>query len=49
MEILFGIISGIISSLGMGGGTILIMLFNIFKNIDQHLVQGTNMVFFKSE
>lgn len=46
MEILFGIISGIISSLGMGGGTILIMLFNIFKNIDQHLVQGTNMVFF---
>ena len=46
MEILFGIISGVISSLGMGGGTILIMLFNIFKNIDQHLVQGTNMVFF---
>lgn len=46
MEILFGIISGIISSLGMGGGTILIMLFIIFKNIDQHLVQGTNMVFF---
>lgn len=46
MEILFGIISGVISSLGMGGGTVLIMLLNIFKNIDQHLIQGTNMVFF---
>ena len=46
MEFVFGIISGIVSALGMGGGTILILLLNIFKNLDQHLVQGINMIFF---
>ena len=32
--------------LGMGGGTILILLFNLFGNIQQHMVQGINLVFF---
>lgn len=41
-----GIISGIISGLGMGGGTILIIvLTNVFK-VDQHIAQGTNLLFF---
>jgi len=32
--------------LGMGGGTILILLLNLFGNIDQHMIQGINLVFF---
>lgn len=45
-EILFGLISGIVASLGMGGGTILILLLNLFGTIEQHMVQGVNLVFF---
>ena len=30
----------------MGGGTILILLLSIFSNIEQHVAQGTNVVFF---
>ncbi len=45
-EIVFGIIAGVISSLGMGGGTILILLLNIFLNIEQHVCQATNLIFF---
>ncbi len=46
MEVLFGLIAGIISSLGMGGGTILILLLSIFLNTEQHVAQATNLVFF---
>ena len=45
-EIIFGILSGIVAALGMGGGTILIMLLNFFTNLEQHLIQGTNLIFF---
>lgn len=45
-EILFGCISGIVAALGMGGGTILILLLGIFTSMQQHLIQGTNLVFF---
>ena len=45
-EILFGLISGIVAALGMGGGTILILLLGIFTNLKQHLIQGTNLIFF---
>ena len=45
-EIIFGIIAGIVSSLGMGGGTILILLLTVFLNIDQHISQATNLIFF---
>ena len=30
----------------MGGGTILILLLSIFMNLDQHIAQATNLVFF---
>ncbi len=43
---LFGIISGIATGLGLGGGTILVILLTIFQNIDQKLAQGINLVFF---
>lgn len=46
MVIVFGIISGIFTALGMGGGTILILLFGIFTNIEQHLIHGVNLIFF---
>ena len=45
-ETVFGIIAGVISSLGMGGGTILILLLNIFLDIEQHVCQATNLIFF---
>ncbi len=46
LEIVFGIISGTVSSLGMGGGTILIFLLTVFLGISQHTSQATNLVFF---
>ena len=45
-EIIFGILSGTIAALGMGGGTILIMLLNFFTGLEQHLIQGINLIFF---
>lgn len=46
MEIFYGLISGIITSLGMGGGTILILLLNAFQNIDMHMAKGINLLFY---
>ena len=45
-EILFGTLSGTVAALGMGGGTILIMLLNFFTDLEQHLIQGINLIFF---
>lgn len=45
-EIIIGILAGIISGLGMGGGTILILLLTIFLEIPQNLAQSTNLFFF---
>lgn len=30
----------------MGGGTLLILLLSIFRNLNQHVAQATNLVFF---
>ena len=46
IEIIFGFIAGIFTGMGMGGGTILILLLSIFMNFNQHLAQATNLVFF---
>lgn len=45
-EIIIGIVAGIITATGMGGGTILILSLGIFMNINQHIAQATNLVFF---
>lgn len=45
-EIVFGIISGIVASMGMGGGVTLILLFSLFSEVSQHIVQGINLIFF---
>ena len=46
LEILVGIVSGIVSGTGMGGGTILIILLTFFIGIEQHTAQATNLIFF---
>ncbi len=45
-EIIIGLASGIIGGLGMGGGTVLILLLSMISNIEQHIAQGTNVIFF---
>ncbi len=46
MEIITGIIAGIVSGAGLGGGTILILILVNFMQIDQHIAQATNLIFF---
>ncbi len=46
IEIIFGIVSGIITSLGCGGGTVLIFLLTYIYEIEQHIAQGINLIFF---
>lgn len=46
MEVIIGIIAGTISGTGMGGGSILILSLVNFLNIDQHIAQATNLIFF---
>lgn len=45
-EILMGLVSGIVSGTGMGGGTILIFLLTFIMGIEQHIAQATNLIFF---
>ena len=45
-EIIIGLISGIVSGTGMGGGTILIFLLTFLMGIEQHTAQATNLIFF---
>ena len=46
LNILIGIVSGIISSLGMGGGAILILCLSFVFGKEQHIAQGANLIFF---
>lgn len=45
-EILIGVISGIVSGTGMGGGTILIFLLTFIMGVEQRIAQATNLIFF---
>ena len=45
-EILIGLIAGIIGGMGMGGGTVLILLLTIFSGVEQHIAQASNVIFF---
>lgn len=44
--IICGLLGGIIGSMGMGGGTLLIPLLTIFGGISQHLAQSINLLAF---
>lgn len=46
IQVLIGIFSGIFSGIGMGGGTILIFLLTMFLNVEQHIAQATNLIYF---
>lgn len=46
IELFIGLVSGIVSGTGMGGGTILIFLLSFLLGIEQHVAQATNLVFF---
>ena len=43
---LIGLISGIISGMGIGGGAILIPALYIFIKPEQHILQSVNLIFF---
>jgi len=44
--ILSGLLSGIISGMGIGGGTILIPALTMFVGVNQHVAQGVNLLYF---
>ncbi len=45
-EVIIGIIAGIVSGTGMGGGTVLILLLTTLSKVEQHVAQATNLIFF---
>lgn len=45
-EILIGTVSGVFSGIGMGGGTIIIFLLTVINNVEQHVAQATNLIYF---
>lgn len=46
MLILTGFLAGIISGMGIGGGTILIPALTIFMSIEQKTAQAINLIYF---
>ena len=46
LNVIIGIVSGLVSGMGMGGGTILILCLVLFLGKDQHVAQGVNLIFF---
>ncbi|KXL53959.1 hypothetical protein CLNEO_00540 [Anaerotignum neopropionicum] len=44
--VVIGFFSGIISGMGIGGGTILIPALIIILGLDQHQAQGVNLIYF---
>lgn len=43
---IIGVISGIISGMGIGGGTVLIPALVLFTKSGQHIAQSVNLLFF---
>ena len=46
VPILTGLFSGIISGMGIGGGTVLIPALTMLLNTNQHAAQGVNLLYF---
>ena len=46
IEGLIGIFSGALTATGLGGGTILILLLSLFLNVEQHIAQSINLIFY---
>ena len=43
---LAGAVTGILSGFGIGGGTLLLIYMTAFQDLDQHLAQGINLLYF---
>jgi len=41
-----GLLAGVLSGMGMGGGTVLIPLLTLLLSVEQHAAQGANMLAF---
>ena len=46
VKLLAGFIAGVISSMGMGGGTVLLLYLRLFTETSQLKAQGMNLLFF---
>lgn len=46
MYILIGLAAGIISGMGIGGGTLLIPALTLFYGMEQHQAQSVNLIYF---
>lgn len=46
VEVLIGMISGMITAIGLGGGTVLILLLTLGLEVTQRVAQATNLLFF---
>ena len=41
-----GLLTGILSGFGIGGGTLLLIYMTTFAGLDQHTAQGINLLYF---
>lgn len=46
ISLIAAFVSGIIGSMGLGGGAVLIIYLTVFKNMKQFKAQGINLIFF---
>ncbi|MCQ2483778.1 MAG: sulfite exporter TauE/SafE family protein [Clostridia bacterium] len=46
LNIIAGVLSGILGAMGFGGGGILILYLTMFRNLPQLNAQGINLIFF---
>lgn len=46
LTVLGSFLSGVIGSMGLGSGTVLIILMTVFLSVEQKTAQGVNLVFF---
>lgn len=46
IDIIAGVLSGILGAMGFGGGGILILYLTLYRNVPQLTAQGINLIFF---
>lgn len=46
VDIIAGVLSGMLGAMGFGGGGILILYLTLYKNLPQLTAQGINLIFF---
>lgn len=46
MSVVVGFLTGVLASMGLGGGFILVVWLTLFMNVEQRAAQGVNLLFF---